>query len=244
MERKRSIYIVAAIITALAINHWLLGDVVSRAAFVIVKRPFGFLQKVAVNFVKPPRDQERERFLDQTAALEKLQRENDQLRKQLGVTGKPSRAIATARVIAFEQNYVASTITIDKGTEDGLRAGLPVVRGGNILLGVVREIQPHSARVYLIDDPRVRISARLLKSSILAELKGSLGGAFSLDLIAHSEKIDLASIVVTNGLDGFPEGLVAGTIASVDDNVGGLFQKIMGKTEYNLGDSSSIFILL
>ena len=244
MERKRSFYLAVVIVVFLAINHWLLGDVISRGAFVLVKKPFGAIQRVVVRFVKPPRDQAREQFIDQTVKIEKLERENDQLRKQLGVSARSTKSQIVADIISFEQNNIASAITIDKGSDDGVKEGLAVVSGGNVLLGVVREVFPRSSRVYLIDDPRVRMSIRILNSPLLAELEGSLRGKFILNLIARSETVNFDAMVVTSGLDGLPENLVVGTITTIEDKPDGLFRDARGKVMYNLGNSAVIFVIL
>src|SRR3989344_9266703 len=151
MERKRSVYLAVVIVVFLAINRWLLGDVISRGAFVLVKKPFGAIQRVVVRFVKPPRDQAREQFIDQTVKIEKLERENDQLRKQLGVSARSTKSQIVADIISFEQNNIASAITIDKGSDDGVKEGLAVVSGGGVLFGGVGGGFSRSPRGFLLD---------------------------------------------------------------------------------------------
>ena len=68
-------------------------------------------------------------------------------------------APVTARVIQQSPTVWYATIRVNKGSEDGVRRGQPVING-EALIGKVTEVFSGAAQVTLITDTTVRVSAR------------------------------------------------------------------------------------
>lgn len=83
------------------------------------------------------------------------------LNQLLGTSSYPS---TTARVIGGRSSNFQYNIQIDKGSNDGIQAGMPVVNGGG-LVGTISEVFPNRALVLLAIDPEFAITVKILSES-------------------------------------------------------------------------------
>jgi len=181
--------------------------------------------------------------ISEIAADESLKRENETLRKQLGVEPKKSLSLRMANIISIQRTAFVSTVVIDEGFYNGVEEGMEVLASGNVLAGKIGEVFEHTSRVYLVDDPRVIISVRIMGDNLLAESKGSLHDMVDVNLIAHSDMVDKGVTLVTSGLDGFKDGFAVAEISNIDKGSNSLFQKISGKTYFSIYESPYVFIV-
>ena len=162
-------------------------------------------------------------------ALRQVRSENEQLKQQLGelrvrlqeerglaqqtqslqklLDLKTSTTLSTtaASVIAGGASPEFRTITIDRGTGDGLRADMAVLAPAGV---VGRIIQP---------------SARASKVQLLIDRSAAAGAIIELrmDYVAGSADVKAGDVVVTSGIDGiYPKGFVIGQIQSVRRGAG------------------------
>jgi rod shape-determining protein MreC len=120
------------------------------------------------------------------------------------------------------------SVLLDRGTEDGVRRGLPVVAGRS-LAGFVVEAGPRTCRVQLLDDPgprseeaRVRIGVRVFRPGTEAAAEGVLFGERRGVLrvkMLPAGTVKTGDLVVTSAADAsVPAGLLVGTVLSVDED--------------------------
>jgi rod shape-determining protein MreC len=83
------------------------------------------------------------------------------LNQLLGTSSYPS---ASAQVVGGRTNNFQYSVEIDKGSNDGIAQGMPVVNGGG-LVGTISEVFPNAAIVLLIIDPGFDIGAKVLTQS-------------------------------------------------------------------------------
>ncbi len=235
MVRKRSLYVV--IMAAGVVLVVLLNAFVFDGAFQ------GWVYDHVRNIMPTLPSHEELQAIRNNTAVEALERENAVLRKQLGVEARTSRIVGTAHIFSIQRNTLVSTLLIDRGSKDGIESGMIAVAGGNILIGKVSEVFNHSARIIIADDPRSVVSVRIFNSDLLAESRGTLEGALRINLIAHSETVASASMLVTSGLDGYPPSLAVGEITSIERADQDLFKNVSGKLIFNPIENPLIFIL-
>ncbi|MER3461324.1 MAG: rod shape-determining protein MreC, partial [candidate division GAL15 bacterium] len=75
------------------------------------------------------------------------------LRRLVGFRPPPSYATVAARVVTRDPSRWYTTLTVDRGSRDGLSRDDPVVTADG-LVGRVFEVYPTAARVLLVTDPR------------------------------------------------------------------------------------------
>ena len=234
-------------------NQWLKSSVLS-----IFRKPMGisysFLnhtkQRVISWFSAGDLLKENERLKSENRALASvrlkisdLEKENNFLRKELGVAKKKNMEVALARVFHQQLDAQTHTALIDVGSNENIKIGMPVIFDGEIIYGVVKEVYDNSALIYLITDSRLNLSVKISESEVMGRSKGILNEGLSLELVANQEEIQPGQLVVTSGLDGLPRALTVGKVKTVQADRGGLFQKIEIEPEFKNLTFNQVFVL-
>jgi rod shape-determining protein MreC len=178
----------------------------------------------------------RQRNLELEAEVSNLQSEIIDLKQQIAETRVLSALVEFARVHP-ENRYLAAAVIgrdpspfvkyviINRGSDGGLRSGMPVVTSQG-LAGRIAAVTAGAARVELITDPSSSVNVRLEPSGAQAVLLGSLTGELSLDLIPQTASVNVGDLVLTSGLGGnFPDNILIGQITSVSRRETDLFQQ-------------------
>lgn len=188
-------------------------------------------------------DAESRRLRAEMAGVEELQRENERLRRLLGfVEAHPRRTLAV-RVIGEDATSWFRTIEIDRGYEDGVVEGLPVVDAAGLIGRVVRSA-PHSARVLLITDASSAVAVLVQDERIRGVCRGQ-GGTLALDFALVQDAIQVGDGIITSGSGGvFPKGLVVGYVRSVHREQFGLFQTVEVEPAVDFSHLEEVLVLL
>ena len=190
------------------------------------------------DFLTVPRDVIALR--QQNAALQndmaRLQAQVVQLQQQVAETqalaalvnfsrSNPESSYTAASVIGRDPSPFLHYIIIDRGSNDGLRRGMPVVTDQG-LVGRVDAVISSAARVQLITDPASVINVRLEKTGREAQLIGTISGGLALDLIPQDVVINPGDVVLTSGLGGgYPTDLIVGQVLTIRKQDSDLFQQ-------------------
>ena len=155
--------------------------------------------------------------------LIELRRENNELKRQLGYSAGMDFEHLPARIIARDPSNLFSSLTIDKGTADGLRVGAVVTSfsdGFFGLLGKVITVSKHSAQVRPVVDPDHYVAGRLQQNRYegLVEGRGNENGELIMKYVRKSAgpTVRINDLVVTSGLQSiYPSGIVIGRVKEV-----------------------------
>ena len=130
----------------------------------------------------------------------------------------------TAAVIGRDISPFLHYIIINRGSDDGLRRGMPVVSSQG-LVGRVAAVTAGGARVQLISDPDTAINVRIQPSGAEALLQGSITGDLSVEAIPQDANIQNGDLVLTSGLGGnYPPDILIGQISGIRQRPVELFQ--------------------
>jgi rod shape-determining protein MreC len=136
----------------------------------------------------------------------------------------PQYDYIAATVIGREISPFLQYIIIDKGTEQGVRYGMPVVTQQG-LVGHVDAVIARAARIKLISDSTSVVNVRLQSAEIEAQLNGSLTGDVFLDMIPLDSMVEPGDVILTSGLGGnFPPNIFVGQVLSTQLRENALFQ--------------------
>lgn len=137
-----------------------------------------------------------------------------------------------AHVINNSVSRPHNYITIDKGSEDGIRPEMGVI-DQNGVVGIVNVVGPHSARIISLLNNRLRISCKIKESQHIGSLvwDGRSPQAAVLEELPRHATFHKGDTIVTSGYSTtFPEGVPVGTVAGVmrnyDDNFYALSVKL------------------
>ncbi len=136
----------------------------------------------------------------------------------------PEYQYVGASVIGRDPSPFVKYIHINRGSDDGLRRGMPVVTQQG-LVGRVSQVTAAAALVQLITDPSVVVNVRLEPSRAEALLSGSITGDIGLDMIPQDADVEPGALVLTSGLGGnYPPNVLIGQVTGVRSQDYDLFQ--------------------
>lgn len=151
------------------------------------------------------------------AASDAAKRENSRLRRLLGINASLEGEWIGARVAAREFTQRYETVTINRGSRDGIERDAAVIGPGGALVGRIVQVNLWTSTVQLITDPLSGIGARLANSRATGLVSGSSAAALSLDYISTRTEVTAGEAIVTSGEDGiYPADLIIGHVTSID----------------------------
>lgn len=123
-----------------------------------------------------------------------------------------------ARVTSAPPTNYDQVVTIDRGRDDGIRPGMPVVNGAGLVGRVVRSADTQSV-VRLLPDPTSAVGVVLSRSRDTGLARGQgRGQPLSVDLIGPDTDARPGEVVKTSGLEGsaYPPGIPVGSVVDAD----------------------------
>lgn len=157
--------------------------------------------------------------------LTEAARENAELRGLLGITRALDMELLPARITGREPSNLVQEASVDAGSDDGVRVGMPVLGnagGAAALVGTVVDVTAGTSRVRFIVDTRSVVIALDQESRALGEIHGQAGGQLLLANVPVTERLAIGDTVVTGGISvaddssRYPAGLLIGRIQAVE----------------------------
>lgn len=166
--------------------------------------------------------EEAERLRQRVAELQRRQAgmadavvENARLRALLDLPRRRPWSGRAAPVVGRDLAHGFETLTLGRGSRDGIVADSPVLAPDGHLVGRVVHVAPWTSLVQLITDPQSAVGARIGRSRAAGVVHGGGGATLSLDYVESSADVAAGDLVVTSGTDGvFPPGIPVGRVRS------------------------------
>jgi rod shape-determining protein MreC len=190
--------------------------------------------------------QENAKLRQRLAADADTRRDNDALRRQLGLDVAGSPGEVAAEVVAFQPDSYRQFVTINKGSSDGIKVGQGALSDG-VLVGVVSDIASHTAKLALVTDPEFKLTAKDQDSpnGALGVLQGQLGSGLVMDKIGQTDVIKPGDTITSAGLGGLiPSGLYIGQVQSVNTRANAIFQSAQVSTTVVPSHLRFVFVVL
>lgn len=139
--------------------------------------------------------------------------ELDRLRKLLEFKNSNKMKLVPAQVIGRDLTVDHQTITINKGSADGLRPQQAVITTQGAV-GYIFKPEAHSSHVMLLTDRYAVTDAVVQKTRSHAIVEGLGRDSGSLQYVERDETVQVGDMIVTGGLDkiypsGFPLAIVS-----------------------------------
>ena len=157
--------------------------------------------------------------------------ENEQLRRLLQMREDriypKGVEFVMARVIARSTTAWYSTVTINVGSDDGVRPFDAVVNGEG-LVGRVESVTASASQVQLLTDQKSYVDAIVLPGRAEGLAAGSVTGSMTLRYVDKSEEVKQGQLIVTSGRSGsvFIRGIPIGQVQSVGAQEVQLYQSV------------------
>lgn len=152
-----------------------------------------------------------------------IRKENERLKEQLDFSISLDEKNIPSRIISRDLDSAYSYLTIDKGSVNGIKKGMPVIafqNGNNGLVGKIVQVGTFTAQVMPVYNIDNIVSARIQKTRDLGLVNGlgSLDQPLNLKYIRKSIANDLSygDIVVTSGEnDNYMKDIPIGSISKI-----------------------------
>lgn len=156
--------------------------------------------------------------------------ENQRLRKLLAFKELVPYKMVGAKVIGITPNNWVQYLIIDRGTEDGIQAKMPVITYNGTLVGQILKATAHTSRVILLTDVNFVTSGRIQgdDSRAIGVIRGlpEQTNTVLMDQIPWDAEVKEDDLVVTSRLStNFPEGIPIGKVKLVKEENYGLIQQ-------------------
>lgn len=182
---------------------------------------------------------------NQVVLLEEARIENETLRRQLNFkSAVPGFQLLAAEVVGHDSSDLMHYLIIDRGSQDGIRRGMPVLAAEG-LVGRIREVSANSSKVMLITDPSSSVATLIQRTRGTGVVQGKLRDQLVMDYITPDEPVLPGDVVLTSGLGGnFPKRLVVGHVVSVERADVAMFQQALVEPAVKLRDLETVLVLL
>ena len=173
-----------------------------------------------------------------------LTSENNRLRRLLGSAAKLQDNVLVAELIGVNPDPEEQEVLIDKGLEDSVFVGQPVLDSRG-LVGQVVEVSSFSSRVLLISDQRHSVPVQVLRSNLRLIAQGTgIGQRLELLHVNSTADIKVGDQLLSSGLGNrFPVGYPVGVVDKVDLKLGKPFSEVLAKPNAQLDRSSHVLLV-
>jgi len=174
---------------------------------------------------------------------EELKLENIRLKRFVNFTGQVPDTYVAAQIIARDPSPWFKTVMIDKGSNDGLSKGNPVLVSEGIV-GKIVKVAAKSSRVLLIIDRNSSVDALVQNSRVRGIVKGNNQDNCSFVFTLRKDQVKLDEMIISSGLDQiFPKGLQIGRVLKVTKGHSRLFQNITIKTTVDFDKIEEVLVI-
>lgn len=158
----------------------------------------------------------RQQLVDYEVALQ----ENEQYKQFLEIKeNNQDFQVELAAVIGRSPDARFGSVTIDKGSIDGIELRDPVITADG-LVGYISEVGPTYSQVITILDPTLHVGVSDARTRDTGIVEGTIAlseqGRCKMSYIDRGSAVAKGDIVTTSGVGGvFPKGLMIGTVSEV-----------------------------
>ncbi|MEA2026576.1 MAG: rod shape-determining protein MreC [Chloroflexota bacterium] len=191
-----------------------------------------------------------DRLEDQLATLDAITAENRRLNKLLKTkNGLDYDTIAVGVSARYASQY-ERVITLDSGSEVGIRDGAPVVSQGGALAGRVSDVGEGWAEVTLISDTSSLVAGRDNRTKATGMVAGRLSAPLAMEEIPRTDTISINDRIVTLGANlgqrfrsVYPKGIPIGRVVDVLEEPGDVVKTALIQPEADLEHLDHVLVL-
>lgn len=149
------------------------------------------------------------------AQMEELQVENEQLRRQLDLVKRSPLRYLSADVIGRSSDNWFATLTINRGSRDGITRDMAVVTEQG-LVGRVFKVTDRTAGIMLLTDRDSGVGTLVAESRDAGILRGQDQLDLTMRFFNPDARVNVGDQILTSGLNSlFPKGIPVGRVTQV-----------------------------
>jgi rod shape-determining protein MreC len=161
----------------------------------------------------------------------------------LGLRDRSNLKTIAAEVIGAGASTDFMTVTIDKGTSDGVRPDMAVLAPGGIV-GRVVVPSARAAKVQLLIDRNAAAGVLIERSRSQGVVVGAGDELLRMDYVSEVADVVVGDTVVTSGIDGiYPKGYVVGRVEAVEKS-GNSYKQILVRPAVDFSSVEEVLVVL
>ena len=220
---------------------------VQRGAWAVVSGARGVWGGyVGLRSVREENDALRQKLADVEVQLQEQRALADRSRgfeRLLDLRGRTDLQTVAAEVIASSVAPEFRTLTIDKGSHQGLSTDMAVIAPAGVV-GRVVSPTARASKVQLLIDRNAAAGSLVARSRAQGVVTGRGDGLLRMEYVAEIAELAVGDAVVTSGIDGiFPKGFVIGRIERIDRS-GGRYKEILVKPAVDFTSLEEVLVVL
>ena len=176
-------------------------------------------------------------------------KENERFRELLELRPKNrSFDLESATVTARSSTNWASTLTLSKGSDQGVAAGDCVVDSSWNLVGIIEAVGTNWSTMLTVVDANLEMGAFLSRTESIAILEGDFAlmaeGKLKLTYLPENTELITGDLVLTSSMGGnYPSDLVVGSIESIHTDASGISRYAVITPAADLDSLVQVFII-
>lgn len=175
--------------------------------------------------------------------------ENLRLRSLLGLKQQHrDYELEKARIISRSANNWECSLTLNRGSNDGIEPGDCAITETGALAGIVKECGGNWCKVLCITDTDSSLGAFIFRTEedcvASGDFRQMAKGRLTAQYIDPNSSIMVGDLIVTSGLGGYyPAGLTIGTVESLQPDPSGLSLTAVLQPSAELNEITQLFII-
>ena len=200
----------------------------------VAHAPVDFVQNAGSYFSSISRFQDENNRLkraqldgaDELLRTRQLEAENDRLRKLLELKGRQKANGRVTQVLYAARDPFSRRVIVDKGQQDKIVAGQPVVDDAGVV-GQVTRVFPFVSEITLITDKDQAVPVQIVRNGLRSVVFGLGDGQLELRFMPANADVQNGDLLVTSGLDGiFLGGLPVAKVVHIERDTSYSFARI------------------
>ena len=170
---------------------------------------------------------------------------SQKLQDMMDLRSRAGLPTVAAEVIGGNPNPGMKTITIDRGSADGVQADMAVISPSGIVGRVIGQPATHAARVQLLIDRNAAAGALIERSRAGGMVLGmEQDPPLRMDLVANLADVKDGDDVVASGVDGiYPKGFLIGRVERSERGTG-LYRNITVRPAVDFSSVEEVLVVL
>jgi rod shape-determining protein MreC len=175
---------------------------------------------------------------------EQMASENARLRELLGARERSAVRSVIAEVLYDARDPFTRKLVLDKGLQNGVLAGQPVIDAKGLIGQVTRSFE-FSSEVTLVTDRNATIPVEVQRNGVRSVAFGAGPGLMELRYLGPTTEIKPNDILVTSGLDNvYPAGLPVGKVKSMTRGSDQGFSRVMVEPTAGVDQTKALLVLM
>jgi rod shape-determining protein MreC len=157
---------------------------------------------------------------------QQLETENDRLRKLLDLRAREQANGQVSKILYTARDPFSRRIVVDRGLQDNITAGQPVIDDAG-LVGQVTRVFPRVSEITLITDKDQAVPVQIVRNGLRSVVFGLGNGQLELRFMPANADVQNGDLLVTSGLDGvFVAGLPVAKVVHIERDTSYSFARI------------------